>query len=106
MSVVVWIGFLPKMQFIFARLMFMHCHALLILFLFPEPFFSFYCVLYVSLLSQFSFLTMAPKKFIPSKNPITCHDSSSTSTSSQSIPDRVQFRHADSQKDFIENFHD
>ncbi|KAL0009223.1 hypothetical protein SO802_010725 [Lithocarpus litseifolius] len=51
---------------------------------------------------------MAPKKSVPSKNPITHCGSSSTSSSSSSlsIPNRVRFRDANSQKDFVENFYD
>ena len=44
---------------------------------------------------------MAPKKSIPSKNSITCHGSSS---SSSSLPARDQFHDSKSQKDFDENF--
>ena len=65
--------FFPMMQFLFARHMFMHC-----MFIFP----SFLCLkvfvlflffsLSLSLSLSFSLLIMAPKKAIPSKNPI--HD--------------------------------
>ena len=53
--------------------------------------------------SSFSFLTMASKKSVPSKNPFTRHGSSSSSSFS---PNRVWFCDTNSQKDFIENFYD
>ena len=46
---------------------------------------------------------MAPKKSVPSKNPIRCRGSSA---SSFSLPDSVEFHDAESQKDFVENFYD
>ena len=87
------------MQFIFACHMFMHC-------LFFLSFLSISSVVVAFSSSPFSFLTMEPKKSIPSKNPITRRGSPSTSYSSHSIPDRVRFYDTDSQKDFIENFCD
>ena len=45
---------------------------------------------------------MAPEKSIPSKNSITCHGSSSSSSSS--LPAGDQFHDSKSQKDFDENF--
>ena len=46
---------------------------------------------------------MAPKKSVPSKNPITPHGSSFTSYSLPSVPNRVWFCDANYQKDFVEN---
>ena len=74
------------------------------------PLFSFFpeytlllCFLFFS--SPFSFLTMAPKKSVLSKKPITCCGSSSSS-SLPSVPNWVRFCNEDSQKDFYENFSD
>ena len=53
--------------------------------------------------SPSSFLTMATKKFGPSKNPIRCCGSSS---SSSSILDSVRFRDEKTKDDFFENFSD
>ena len=50
--------------------------------------------------SPSSFLTMAPKKFIPSKNSIRRRGSSSSS----SLPDFVRFRDEKTRDDFFENF--
>ena len=55
----------------------------------------------LSLSHTFSFLVMAPKKSIPSKNPIH-HGSSSSSSSSSS--DSVQFRDEKARDDFFDNF--
>ena len=94
MSAIVWIGFFPMMQFIFAHSMFMHYHALNLSF---PSFLSFVlCCVFLFFSSSLSFLTMAPKNSIPSKNPITGRGSPSTSSSSLSIPDRVRFHDADS----------
>ena len=102
--VVVWIEFLLMMQFIFARNIFMHYHALHLSF--PSFLsFVFYCV-FLFFSYPLSFLTMAPKKPVPSKNPIIHRGSSSTSSSSLFVPDRVRFHDANSQKDFVENFCD
>ena len=50
---------------------------------------------------------MAPKKFVPSKDPITRHGSSSSSSSSLPfILGRDRFHDSKSQKDFDENFSD
>ena len=69
-SVLGWIGFLPMMLFMFARYMFMHFHALHILI----PSFLHLNVsvvlLFFSLSLSFNLLVMAPKKSVPSKNPI------------------------------------
>ena len=71
-----------------ARNMFMHYHALHAFFLlsYALPFAMIFCLSSLSLL--FSLLVMAPKKFVPSKNPIRRGSSSSSSTPS----DFVQFR--------------
>ena len=88
-----WIGFLPMMQFIFARHMFMHFHALHVPFsFFPMPY-SFHCVSILLSLS-FSLLIMAPKNSIPSKNPIR-HGSSSSSFPPDSIRFRDEKAHSD-----------
>ena len=55
------------------------------------------CFLFIS--SPFSFLTMASKKSVPSKNSFTRHGSSSSLN-------RVWFCDTDSQEDFVENFYD
>ena len=47
---------------------------------------------------------MTLKKFVPSKNPITCHGSSSSFSSS--LPSRDRFHDSKSLKDFDENFSD
>ena len=101
--VVVWIEFF-LMQFIFACNMFMHYHALHLSF--PSFLsFVFYCV-FLFFSYPRSFLTMAPKKSVPSKNPIIRRGSSPTSSSSLFVPDRVRVHDANSQKDFVENFCD
>ena len=82
--------------------MFMQCHALHLSFLSFLSLSLLLCFLF-SLLLHFSFLTMAPKKSVPSKNPIRCRGSS---TSSFSLPNSIKFRYADSQKDFVENICD
>ena len=88
---------------IFAHNMLMHCTS----FFFPPLFlsFAFYYVSYFLFLSLFSFLSLAPKKSIPSKNPISCC-SSSSSSSSPFIPDSVRFRDEKAKQDFYENFSD
>ena len=56
-------------------------------------------------LSQFSFLLMAPKNSIPSKNSIRCCGSSSSSSSYvPSIPDSMRFHDEKARDDFFENF--
>ena len=67
---------------------------------FPEHFL--YYVFFFFYFS-FSFLTLAPKKSIPSKNPITRRGSSS---SLPFLSARDRFRDSKSQKDFEENFSD
>ena len=54
-------------------------------------------------LSQFSFLLMAPKKFVPSKNLIRRRGSSSSSSAS-SVSNSIRFRDKKAQDDFFENF--
>ena len=104
MSAIVWIGFLPMMQFSLARNMFMHCHALhFILFFFPMPYSPVVCVCVSLSLSRFSFLLMAPKKSVPSKNSIRrCGPSSSSSA--PSLPNFVRFHDEKAKDDFFENF--
>ena len=113
MSAIVWIGFLTMMQFSLARNMFMHCHALhFILFFFPMPYFPAVSLCFSSLslslslsLSRFSFLLMAPKKSVPSKNSIRrCGPSSSSSA--PSLPNFVRFHDEKAKDDFFENFSD
>ena len=104
MNAVVWIGFLPMMQFSLACNMFMHCHALhFILFFFPMPYSPAVCVCVSLSLSRFSFLLMAPKKSVPSKNSIRrCGPSSSSSA--PSLPNFVRFHDEKAKDDFFENF--
>ena len=86
-----------------------HTHAFpCIALLFPSFLSIFSAVLFFLFyfLFFFSFLTMAPKKFVPSKNLITRCGSSSSSSSIPSVPNRVQFHDVDSQKDLVENFCD
>ena len=96
-----WIGFLPIMQCIFSRHVFIHYHAQFFLSFFPERFAMF--MFSFSSLFSFSFLSIAPKKSVPSWNPISCHHSAS---SSSSIPLFVHFHNKDAQKDFDKNFSD
>ena len=101
-SAVVWIGFLPMMQ------LFLHitCSCNYFFIFFPSFLsFAFYYVSPFLFLSLFSFLSLAPKKSIPSKNPISCC-SSSSSSSSPFIPDSVRFRDEKAKQDFYENFSD
>ena len=113
MSAIVWIGFLPMMQFSLARNMFMHCHALhFILFFFPMPYSPAVSLCFSSLslslslsLSRFSFLLMAPKKSVPSKNSIR-RCGSSSSSSAPSLPNFVRFHDEKAKDDFFENFSD
>ena len=56
-----------------------------------------------SSLFSFCFLSMAPKKLVPSRNRISCRRSDS---SSSSIPSFVHFCNEDAQKDFNKNFSD
>ena len=86
----------------FARNMFMHYHALL--FSFPS-FLSISSIVFSFLLLLLRLSSMAPKKSIPSKNPIS-HCGSSSSSSLPSIPNKVRFWDMNSQKDFVENFYD
>ena len=72
----------------------MHCSFLSLFF--PTVFSVFFS-------SPSSFLTMATKKFGPSKNPIRRRGSSS---SSSSILDSVRFRDEKTKDDFFENFSD
>ena len=74
-----WIGFLPIMQCIFSRHVFIHYHAQFFLSFFPERFAMF--MFSFSSLFSFSFLSIAPKKSVPSWNPISCHHSASPSSS-------------------------
>ena len=105
MSVVVWIGFLPMMQFSLARNMFMHCHALhFIPFFFPMPYSPVVSFCFSSL-SWLSFLLMATKKSVPSKYPIRRRGSFWFS-STHSLPDSVRFRDEKARDDFFENFSD
>ena len=111
MSAIVWIGFLPMLQFSLAHNMFMHCHALhFILFFFPMPYSPAVSLCFSSLslslsLSRFSFLLMAPKKSGPSKNSIRrCGPSSSSSA--PSLPNFVRFHDEKAKDDFFENFSD
>ena len=53
------------MQFLFARPMFMHCHTLLFLFLFLEPFFFLLCFLFSFLLPLVSWLWHLKSLFPP-----------------------------------------
>ena len=55
-----------------------------------------------SSLSRFSFLLMAPKESVPSKNPIRHLDSSSSSA--PSLLDLVRFHDKKARDDFFENF--
>ena len=86
----------------------MHYHALHVVFFFFPMLYSpavFLCFSIPFSLSLFSFLLMAPKKFVPSKNPIRRRGSSSSSSSSApSLPDFVRFRDEKAQDDFFENF--
>jgi len=77
----------------------MHSHALLVSSL---SFLSISSSLSLFVLSL-SIFDMAPKKFAPSKNPISCRGSSSSSFL-LSLPIRDQFCELKSQKDFDENF--
>ena len=88
------------MQFIFARHMFMHFHALHVPFsFFPMPY-SFRCVSILLSLS-FSLLIMAPKNTVPSKNSIR------RGSSSSSFPfDFVWVHDEKTRNDFFENFYD
>ena len=97
------------MQFFFARNMFMYYHALhVIFFFFLVPYVSIVTLslssslsLSLSLSLSFSLLIMAPKKFVPSKNPIR------RGSSSFSFPlDSVQFHDEKARSDFFENFFD
>ena len=96
------------MQFIFARNMLMHFHALYVSFLFFHL--HFFCKDSISLLSSlslslslsFSLLLMAPKKSVPSKSPI-CRGSSS---SSSFPPESLRFCDEKARDDFFENFFD
>ena len=86
----------------------MHYHALYIVFFFflvPYSPAVFFCFILSLSLSRFSFLLMAPKKFVPSKNLIRCRGSSSSS-SAPSLPDFVRFCDEKAQNDFFENFSD
>ena len=88
----------------FARNMLMQYHALyFVLLFFHVPYFLL-CFSVSFLLSRFSYLLMAPKKSVLSENQITRRGSSSSP--SPHPTDRVWFRDVDSQKDFVENFHD
>ena len=78
----------------------MHCTYLSF---FPE---HFLCCVFLFFYFSFSFLTMAPKKSIPSKNPITRRGSSSSSSSLPFLSTGDRFRDSKSQKDFEENFSD
>ena len=79
-------------------------HVVLFFFLVPYSPVVFLCF---SSLSWFSFLLMAPKKSIPSKNQIRRHGSSSSSSSAApSLPNSVRFRDEKAQNDFFENFFD
>jgi len=82
--------------------MFMHSHALLIVFLLSYALSLVVLSLSLSLSLLFSLLVMAPKKFVPSKNLIH-HGSSSFS----SAPfDSIQFCDEKAQDDFFKNFSD
>ena len=87
---------------IFSCNMLMHYHAFhLLLSFFPMP----YLLLVSSfsfLLSLVNFLSMAPKKSIPSKNFISFRGSSSSS--SPSVPNSVRFHDEKAKEDFYENF--
>ena len=74
-----WIGFLPIMQCIFSRHVLMHYHAQFFLSLFPER--SAMFMFSFSSHFSFSFLSIAPKKSVPSWNPISRHRSASSSSS-------------------------
>ena len=82
-----------------AHNMFMYYHALHVVFLLScaLSFVVILCLSPLSLSLSLSLLIMAPKKYVPSKNPI-CHGSSS-------FPyDFVQFHDKKAQDDFIDNF--
>ena len=79
----------------------MHCMLFLSSFLCYILLLCFSVSLFPFSLSLFSFLLMAPKKFVPSKNPIRRRGSSS---SAPSLPDFVRFRDEKAQDDFFENF--
>ena len=87
--------------------MVMHFYALHFMFsFFPVPY-SLLCLCVSSIsLSPFSFLLMAPKKSVPSKNPIRRRGSYSSSSSSSppSIPNSMRFRDQKARNDFFENF--
>ena len=102
MSAIVWIGLLPMMQ------LFFHVTCSCIIMHSTSFFPSFLCLIfyYVSsfsfLLSLVNFLSMAPKKSIPSKNSISRRGSSSSS--SPSVPNSVRFHDEKAKEDFYENF--
>ena len=84
--------------------MVMHFYALHFMFSFLHVPYSlvFLCFFSLSLsLSPFSFLLMAPKKSVTSKNLIRHHGSSS---SSSSILDTVRFHDEKAKNNFFENF--
>ena len=83
-----------------ARNMFMHYHALLVVFIISCVLSSTMILCLSSLSLSFSLLVMALKKSIPSKNPILRGSSSSSSTPSNSI----QFCDEKACDDFFENF--
>jgi len=64
----------------------------------------FICCVPFLLHSLFSFLSMSPKKSIPSNNPISHHGSSFSSSSL--VPDSVRFRDEKAKQDFYEKFSD
>ena len=59
-----------------------------------------------SSLSRFSFLLMAPKESVPSKNPIRHLNSSSSSSFAPFLLDLVRFHDEKARDDFFENFSD
>ena len=89
------------MLFIFARHVFMHFHALLV----PIPSFLYLnastVFLFISLSLSFSLLVMAPKKSIPSKNPIRRGSSSFSFP-----PNSIWFHDEKAQANFSKNFSD
>ena len=100
-SAVVWIGFLSMMQFVLhvtCSCIIMHC------IFFPSFLSLVFCCVLLFFSSLFSFLSMAPKKSIPSKNSISrC---SSSSSSFPSILDSMRFHDEKAKQDFYDNLID
>ena len=84
-----------------ARNMFMHYHALLVVFIISCVLSSTMILCLSSLSLSFSLLVMALKKSIPSKNPILRGSSSSSSTPSNSIQFRDEKHVMTSLKTFL-----